>query len=976
MNMNEGLARRVLFLVFFLSGFTGLIYESLWAQYLKLFLGHAAYAQTLVLIIFMGGMAAGAAVAARYTARVRNLLKGYALVEISIGLLALAFHLFYSAVVDMSFEKAMPGLASPLLVEGYKWGVALLLLLPPSLLLGTTFPLMSGAMLRRYPGMAGGNLATLYFSNSLGGAVGALAATFVLIGSFGLPGTLQFAGILNLLIGISVLLLAKQSELLPVRGDVKSDIAKYRQYALFLIAAFITGAASFIYEVSWIRMLSLVLGSSFHAFELMLSAFIAGLAFGSLAIRRRIDSIANPLTSAASIQVAMGVLAVLTLPVYALSFDWMGKLVTSLHDDEQGYVLFNLASHGIAFAVMLPATFMAGMTLPLFTHALLRERQGEQSIGAIYAANTIGGIAGVVVAMHLALPNVGLKLTLVSGALLDIVLGLVLLRVAGASRMRWGIALAALLVPILALRFVALEGSTLASGVYRTGVAELRDVDMYFYRDGKTSSISVLGAGTNLSIRTNGKPDAAIEMDPSLPPAPDEITMVMAAAVPLAMKPEAKRIANIGFGSGLTTHTLLASPEVVAVETIEIERAMFDGARAFLPRVERAYLDPRSSTHIEDAKSWFARQNARFDIIVSEPSNPWVSGVASLFSDEFYGQVVRYLTDRGLLVQWLNLYEFNTQLAASVIMALDRHFQDYSVYLTDDANILIVASKTGPVPPITQDIFRLGAFSRDLARVGIHNLDDFAFRHVGNTITLRPMLGALAMPVNSDYYPYVELNAPRARFRKEVAVELLRLNLYQLPLDEMLGHSGIPWQFERLTPNESRRYLKAARANEIKRGLSGLPVQDKELREQVVRWRKALAGCKGGDPEAGLEALHEIAIETLAFMDKPGLASLWLKPTWLTCSATQIGSRLAVYQAVATRDAPAMLAKAEGALGKESADTQWERYLLDVGLLAAQALHDQHAVARLWQHHGEQLYSEGMMAPELVLLLNYVPLRH
>lgn len=971
--MRNSLRRNLLLLIFFVSGFTGLIYESIWSHYLKLFLGHAAYAQSLVLMIFMGGMAVGAAMAGRFSRRMKNLLAAYALAEIGVGLLALVFHPLFSGLMDISFTRLMPNMGSPAAVEAYKWGVAVLLLLPPSLLLGTTFPLMSGAILRRFPGADGGNLATLYFSNSLGAALGVLAASFLLIGWLGLPGTLTLAGGINLLIGAAVLAFARLPEDPLPAASPDQDSGRRRLQVLFLAAAFVTGAASFIYEVSWIRMLSLVLGSTFHAFELMLSAFIAGLALGSLAIRRRIDRIASPLVLAAIVQLAMGVLAVLTLPVYGHSFAWMGELVRTLPRNDSGYALFNLASHGIAFAVMLPATFMAGMTLPLFTHVLIRNGHGERSIGSIYAANTLGAIAGVLFAVHFALPGLGLKSTLASGALLDIALGLVLLRFAGAgSPRRWIAAGAAVAVPLLAVRFVALDGSLLGSGVYRSGEARLKGATTLYYQDGKTASIHVGRIDSTVVIRTNGKPDAAIEMDPGRPGHGDEITMVMAAAVPLAMRPEARRIANIGFGSGLTTHTVLASPHVEEVSTIEIERAVIDGARAFLPRVERAYSDPRSRLYIEDAKSWFARHNQRFDIIISEPSNPWVSGVASLFSVEFYDRIRNYLDDGGLLVQWLNLYEFNTGLAASVITALNQYFGDYAIYLTDDSNILVVAVKNGKLPRLSEDIFKLGTLRQELGHVGIHSADDFAFRRLGRAAMISPMLQALAMPLNSDYYPYVEMNAPKARFLRDGARELPMLAVFPLPLIEMLDPSASSWQADRVTDRRSWRYQKVEEARAIRAAWLGTAVADAAVAGKVARWRARWDGC-GKDEADAVLAMHELALATLAFLDPASLTGLWDPRGRPPCRSARASSRLAVYQAVARRDAAAMVAAAESALLDKEADTDWRRYALAAGLIGARALADEAAFDRLWMQHGLEIYADGRMSPEVVLLLGYKP---
>ena len=672
------------------------------------------------------------------------------------------------------------------------------------------------------------------------------------------------------------------------------------------------------------------------------------------------------------IQIAMGILAVLTLPIYVHSFEWMGELVRTLDKDDQGYILFNLASHGIAFAVMLPATFMAGMTLPLFTHALIRNGHGEQSIGAVYAVNTVGGIVGVIVAMQLALPNIGLKLTLASGALLDIGLGLVLLRVAGTSTRVWAAALASLVIPVMAVRLVALDGATLASGVYRTGVSQLdNSMNTLFYRDGKTASISVVERDSIRSIRTNGKPDANIEMNPQRSATADEVTMVMAAAVPLAMRPDARKVANIGFGSGLTAHTVLASPNIVELENIEIERAVIEGAHAFRPRVERAYSDPRGRINIEDAKSWFARRNTQFDIIISEPSNPWVSGVSSLFSEEFYAQTRTYLNDGGLLVQWLHLYEFNARLASSVVMALSRHFEDYTIYLTDDSNILIVAIKNGQLPSLSRKVVEQGAMSRELSRVGIRSLDDLALRHLGTAAMFNSMLGALGAPKNSDFFPYVELNAPKARFLNDGATEFPRLGIYPLPLIEMLNHRDSRWESGNLTPTDSMRFTMVKQAQVIKAALLGLPYQDERVHEQVEGWRKRLSACTKSNPEETLSAMQEIALATLAHLDQNNLRALWKKPGWLHCASPRIASRLAVYQAVARRDAPAMLAAAESALLEWHEDVEWNRYVFDVGLLSARVLADDMAVDRLWEKHGRELYADGRMSPELVLLLNY-----
>ena len=201
---------------FTLSGFTGLIYESIWSHYLKLFLGHSAYAQTLVLAIFMGGMAIGAWLVGRRSSSWRNLLLAYALVEVLIGILGLVFHPTFDAFLSWSLGAAIPSIDSPALILAFKWTTGALLILPQSVLLGMTFPLISGGLIRLAPTRSGEFLALLYFTNCLGAATGVLVSGFYLIKTVGLPGTLLTAGLLNIFLAIAVWLLSRGSPAAPV----------------------------------------------------------------------------------------------------------------------------------------------------------------------------------------------------------------------------------------------------------------------------------------------------------------------------------------------------------------------------------------------------------------------------------------------------------------------------------------------------------------------------------------------------------------------------------------------------------------------------------------------------------------------------------------------------------------------------------------------------------------------------------------
>ena len=150
--------------------------------------------------------------------------------------------------------------------------------------------------------------------------------------------------------------------------------------------------------------------------------------------------------------------------------------------------------------------------------------------------------------------------------------------------------------------------------------------------------------------------------------------------MPLAVAPEARDVAVVGFGSGVTTQTLLQSPDLTRVDTIEIEPRMIDAAHSFFSRVARVFDDPRSHLHVEDAKSFFSTSGRRYDIIISEPSNPWVSGVAGLFSTEYYKGLKRYLNPDGVLAQWIHIYYFDNVLLTSIMKALGENFQHYNIF--------------------------------------------------------------------------------------------------------------------------------------------------------------------------------------------------------------------------------------------------------------------------------------------------------
>src|ERR1700722_12232278 len=939
--------RRFLLTVFVVSGFTGLIYESIWSHYLKLFLGHAAYAQTLVLAIFMGGMALGSWAIAYYSSRVRQLLWGYVWVEGLIGILGIFFHRAFIAATNFSFAAVIPALPTASLIHAYKWSLAALLIFPQSVLLGMTFPLISGGLIRRWPARLGETLATLYFTNSLGAAIGVLVSGFVLINLVGLPGTIMTAGLLNITLAL-VIWAAIRGHSEPAATPAAAAAASRAKDGLarwFTIAAFLTGAASFMYELGWIRMLSLVLGSSTHSFELMLSAFIFGLAFGGLYVRRRIERIRDPIAYVAYVMIVMGALAALTLPAYNLTFDFMAWFLGTSARTANGYAAFNGISQLIAALIMMPATFCAGMTLPLLTQELMRRGTGERAIGTIYSANTLGAIVGVLVTIHVLMPSIGVKGVILGGAGIHMALGLSRQLASRHHPSRTSaIALAACIAVFgIALFVVNLDPVRMASGVYRTGSAALPGGGPGTYlRDGKTATISLVQLNGTVTIATNGKPDAGIQMGPGEPTV-DESTMVLAAAIPLSMQPHPLRVANIGFGSGLTTHTLLTSALVKRLDSIEIEPLMVEAARqGFGPRISNVFEDPRSHIVYEDAKTFFASTREPYDLIVSEPSNPWVSGVATLFSDEFYGRITHHLATDGYFVQWMQIYETNLGVVASVIKALAPHFGAYAIYNTDDLDILIIATRGPALRAWDDQLLQSQQMRAELNRVGVQSVADIQSRKIGDSVTIGPLLRTLPVPPNSDFYPFVDLNAPRLRYMRENALELPALTLLPIPFLELLD-GAVP-RGSTAEPSPSSVLVRdrlVRRALEIRRAMSSgsLDNLDPQSAAYVAHIDTSAERCVAQDAQdTWTTAVRNISDYTAAYLSAGELEEIWNKVLSSPCyrkGDEEQRSWADLLTAIARRNAPDIVKFGTVLLGRYSANSPDDLAYLTTVIAAA-----------------------------------------
>lgn len=767
------------YVLFIMSGFAGLMYEGVWARYLKLLLGHSAYGQVLTLVVYMGGLGIGAFVASRYVSKLARPFLAFGVVEILIAFGAFIFHPLYLFTHSALFGSGILHNLSPLHATILQTIAGTAITLPWAILMGATFPLITTG-LARYLGDGGrSSVPMMYFTNSIGAVAGILTMSFFFIPRFGTQGALHIAGALDLFVGVAFFILQK---IVPTPIPKEGTVARFNEAPapvnaiplptisgrVLIILALGTGFSSFVYEISWIRMLSLTFGSSTHTFDVMISAFILGLALGSLISRRLLRKwdAAQLLVMAQYAMPLMAAISLLVFPKLILANNWLNLVV---HPTEAAYPVHTFLKYMGSAMLMCPASLFAGMTLPFLTIIAMNSKRGESSTGWIYGWNTVGCITGAALGAMILLPRLQLANTLIFGIIVDIWLGyLIHRRVPQAGRKLLALGILAVITTIFAFSN-PISPSLATMGSFR-GFRSANTEDRIIMRDGITATISLHWAkgGEHLSLRTNGKPDASVSLNPNRR-SKDELTQVKLGLLPIATQSKPYNAAVIGLGSGITAHQLLSDSLAQSVDVIEIEREIVKLGRYFAPHNNRAYNDPRSTIIIEDALTFFARRGKKYDLVISEPSNPWVSGVSNLFTKEFYRDLSGYMTDNGVLVQWVHLYEFNDRLLFSILLAIREVFPHFQLHQVGSSTDLIILASRQPVQlnPLRinteEQIATLNGFglgSGGLTWAG----------YLGSEATVKPWLDdVVGVIANSQFHPFLDSYAEKAFFTRSFA---------------------------------------------------------------------------------------------------------------------------------------------------------------------------------------------------------------
>ncbi len=714
--------RRALFgLLFLLSGAAGLVYEQLWIRELQHVLGSTIHSITTVVAAYMGGLGLGAWVLGRRADAHRQPTRLYGWLEVAIGAFGLASPWIIGAIGSGYLALARtiaPGLWAGTAIKALA-GFAVMLV--PAFLMGGTLPVLTRAFAGADARDLRRELALFYGLNTVGGVLGCALAGYVLVEHAGIRPSLLATGVVNLLLGAVALVAVRGSAPLtggppPGREDAGQGVAPGAQrLAVWLIG--VVAFASLLFEIAWTRVLILVVGSSTYAFTTILACFLLGIGIGSLVTVGRGLPAAELLRRTTLVLGATAALASLLFPLFRMLPVY---IIGTLRLEAVPAVLLALQAVPVACVVMPPA-FGFGMAFPLLAELAARRGSGAGvATGRAYLANTLGSILGAVLTGFVLVHTLGSQRTLVLGVGIVVAATVVLHVLAGreaglagrgngngnGTRVALLLAAGAVLVAAAApdwSRRLLDRGPA----IYGHDIRTARQMDAFLrglgaeqlrFEEGWNATISVWRNGTYVWLKTNGKSDAS-----SLP---DMDTQVFLGILPAIAHPDPERALVIGFGSGTTARVLADVPDVRALDVVEIERAVLRAAPLF-DEVNRGVLaDPRVRIVEDDARSALQLGGAPYDIIVSEPSNPWVAGVASLFTPEFFAIAGSRLAEDGVFAQWVQTYRIDMNMVAVVVANLRRVFPYVEVWYANSADLVVLASKR----PLAWDRARVARF--------------------------------------------------------------------------------------------------------------------------------------------------------------------------------------------------------------------------------------------------------------------------
>jgi spermidine synthase len=721
----------LIFVLFFLSGFSALIYEVSWVRLLGLVLGSSAQATACVLSCFLGGLALGALLGGRVSDRVNiSQLRAYGIAEIIIAVTGILAVKALQSMPDWfaAWQGALP--VDPLTMLLEQVAVSTIVLLIPTIFMGATLPLLS-----RYVSMTERRtkhfFAQLYTLNTLGAVVGSLFAAFVGFSYLGINGTAWSAAALNIIVGTGALLLSNRSamsatlsEQAPSALPSSEDLTGGRYRYLLLIAG-LCGFTSLAYEVLWTRFLRAFITSSTYAFTFMVSVFLLGLVFGSVLYMRWLsartgDTFVSRLRILAIVQFLIAITSQLSLILLpgALALKAAFLQVPDPNYTNHVWLLYD-ALNSLLF-MLVPATLI-GVCFPLIGElALYKPASIGSSVGNIYAANTVGCILGSALAGLVMIPLIGSERAFFVVSAVTLLIGYMSCLEVPRSIVAKGLYLTPLLLFLVFLHFIHAD-------YIEWSFAKLNASSVLKYAEDSVCRAIALQQNDTKKLVINGENYSSDRMNARR-------YMRSIAEIPTLLTQHPIRELVICFGVGNTAHMLELNPDVEHLDICELSQAVISCEPVFRATNGNVLGSRKVTVHLTDGRNFLLRSKEMYDVISLEPPPPQDAGIVNLYTREFYRIAHDHLTPDGKLCQWVPLHAIQTGLCKMALQAGRSEFNWVSLWIPNNSEALMVCSKEPLVFDCKKIQERIDAHPQEKACLAEVGLEDAC--HILSTLVL------------------------------------------------------------------------------------------------------------------------------------------------------------------------------------------------------------------------------------------------
>lgn len=771
----------LVWLIFILSGASALIYEVIWMRQLTLVFGSTVFATSTVLTAFMAGLALGSFYFGRKIDESNmSPLKLYAILEAGIGGFCIIWPLFLTLLTGLYVLIFRYITSEFYTLSIIRFVLTFGILLIPSTLMGGTLPVLTRFFVKRLEQL-GTNIGILYAFNTFGAVVGTVIAGFFLIEAVGVTWALRVAIIINFGVALVALLLARQTQEIETDEDEKSmtaqentetqeletstqelstsEVSGYEQ-RIVLCAIGISGFCALAYEVLWTRILVFFLGSTTYAFATMLAAFLFGIALGSMIFARWVDRIKQPVIIFGIVQLGIGLFALVLMP----AFEQLYGLTYALQSTFGGSRFWTFFS---CFLVMCLPTFLMGASFPLVTKIYTGDAQHlGRSIGNVYAVNTVGSILGAFCAGFILIPLLNIRPSIILTVVLNTAIGCFLVikgwrtsqesesiptpTGSGVKGFYQGIGIGVPIVNVglaIIILFTLSHPLFLKSTIYKTQRPGDKVVDYEEEVDATVTTLKDDEGVYRLYVDANQAADASRWDSPS---------HRVIAHLPLLLHPNPKRALVVGFGMGLTSHSI--TQHGVQVDAIELSKGVINAAQTHFKHINENIFENRLFNYkLNDGRNHILMTQTKYDMISTGIIHPLVSaGSSNIYTEDFYKLCKRILTEDGVMCQWVPLHRLPESHFKMIVRTFIHVFPETTLWYKYTPDFVILIGTKDPLTINYKDFMKRAQIPSIHEGLAVDDLD-------GMSLLDSFMMGPKAVreyvgkgPIHTDDRPRLE----------------------------------------------------------------------------------------------------------------------------------------------------------------------------------------------------------------------------